>query len=159
MPLTRSSLDVAMSWALSKTNAGSQPTQQADTAKLSAAPTVTTWDQLFRKRFSFTAGSLTGTLDLQSYNNDVGEACVATKALMLLALPVGCDLTVKPGASNPLTWFLPATGIVTRDGGILLYYQPLSQVVSPTARTIDLTAVLSSGITTGTADLVFLAGT
>ena len=159
MPLTLSQLSAGYQWHLSKANVGGKPATQEDSLGFAAQPDVgTVMDQLQRVRLTFTANG-TQTVPVRGFANGAGEQGVnLSLALLLIVLPVGCSVVVKPGATSGLSgWFLPAAGLAVGDGGIEYHYDRLGGVVDATHFNIDVTATMTGGVTSATVD-VAIAG-
>jgi hypothetical protein len=160
MPLQNVNLTVNLPWTQSATIAGGfQPvTQGPDSQNFSLFNiNVATYNQLYTASYTL-AASATQTIDLTSLTNLVGESIDYTQALSILVLPVGSQCTLKPGATNPLTWFFGGStqSIIIPDSGMFAFSCPATgsgATVSGTAKTLEL---INSGATSLVVDITII---
>lgn len=112
------------------------------------------------------AASGTTTIDLYSFTTLAGESVTITKLIALMFQPyasvTGGQLTIEPGASNPLAWIMAGTtpsitlDVGTSPGACFLMANGTTVTVSSTSRNIKLS---NPGSQTITVDIAAIVGT
>lgn len=146
MPINTVTLNVALQWALTRTNSGgfANTTQGADSLNFTLSGINTsTFNQLYVTQLSLAASAST-TLDLTSLTNLVYESFSFGHVITIMVLPVGNNVTIEPGASNPLQWFFGGTTqtILVDNNGCFLWSNGASAtgtVVNSTNKTLKFT--------------------
>lgn len=120
---------------------------------------IVTFNQLAALKYTI-AASGSQNIDLTSLNNLVCESFSLGHALTIMILPTGGSITLTPGASNGLDWFMGSTSAITiTAGGCLAYSEPTAgpgTVVSGPHKVLTLT---NNGGTTTTVTLAILGST
>lgn len=137
---------MSLAWQLSKAITGWTTIKAPDSLALSATWASATYNQVYYARHSILAGANT-TIDFRSYTDPFGATVTATKLVAIEFQVTGTNavLTVEPGASNPLTWFISGTAPVltlTPSGttaAAALFWRPTGFTVDATHRNLLLT--------------------
>jgi len=147
MPLTTASLNATFAFSLFETNVGFPQTTMGPgviTFNLNDLVIPTIANQCFAIQYNM-APSATHTLDLTSLTNQVFDVFAFGHVSMFILTTVGNEITISPGASNPLQWFFGGTtqSIVVPAGGLFVYSgdgATTGTVVDATHKTIKITA-------------------
>ena len=123
MPLNNLNFDASLQWETQTSITGFNPRIQDGSEVFSAESTlpsgsVSFWNQLNAVQLTLNPNT-SSTLDCYSFTNLSAGAVTATAALGLLILPTGGDVTVTPGASNPLNWFFHGASTGTTAGVVV----------------------------------------
>lgn len=151
-----------MAFGLSKANTGFANTTVSNTSipfSLTGL-NVSTFNQAFAAQYAITSSG-SQTIDLTSLTNLVSESFSFGHALTIIVTTTGGQITLSPGASNPLTWFFGGTSptITITAGGMFCYSEPVTgpgTVVSSSHKTLTLT---NNGGTTSTVTIGILGST
>jgi len=110
------------------------------------------------------AAAATSTIDLYSFTTVAGESVTITKLQALIFHATGAvtggQLTIEPGASNPLAWIMAGTtpsitlDVGTTPGACFLMANGTTVTVSTTSRNIKLSNPGSQTITVYAAAIV-----
>lgn len=169
MPLTALNFDAAVGWTQTGVNANFSPPTETNAqafaaeASLPSSGSVSFWNQANAQALTLNPGG-TGTVDCYVFTNLAGGAVTATAAMGIAVFPVGGDVTVAPGASNPLYWFFngastaTTAGITAPNNGFLAYCKPGSDTgttaINATTRNLLFTNGSGSNTTTVTICLI-----
>lgn len=163
MPLISANFVTSTNWSFSNTTptpfaAASESDSLANTL---SSLNFTIWNQAYVASLSIAAAG-TSTIDLTSLTNLVAETFTFAHVKSLYVLPSGSNVTIGPGASNPLQWFFDDTTatITIKDGGMFMFSDSgaavTGTVVSGTHKTLTMTnlTALNTAWNSGTAYVV-----
>jgi hypothetical protein len=122
---------------------------------------IATWNQLYSASLTI-APSATTTIDLTNFVNLVQETVAFAHVLSIFVMPTGSGVSIAPGSSNGLTWFLGGTipTITIDKGGVFMWSDPgnaTGTVVNSSHKTLAFTN--TSGSLTLTLDVQILGST
>ena len=103
-----------VSWSLSSANTLGNVTQQGASNFTGTPTNITTWNQLLAVTYAMAAAG-TQTVNLNSFTNLVNEAVTALHVLWLFININPGEVTLQPGASNPIAWFFTGGGTAAQN--------------------------------------------
>jgi uncharacterized membrane protein YgcG len=146
MPLTSISLVSQLNWRLQNpNNSYYNLAQEGDGTNFTiGAISLADWTQIYAQVFTVLPGSTT-TIDVSTFLSLVYELVTLKNVLSLYVLPIGGDIRIGPGATNPLVipvWSGTGAYSFIEAGGNLVYSPPhtsLGTSVDTTHRNIKIT--------------------
>lgn len=153
MPLTALQFDVQTAWSQTgNSTTAFTPPEQADQENFAAESTfangLSFWNQLNAQSVTLLPNT-SQDIDCYAFTNLCNGAVTATAALGVALYPVGGNVTITPGGSNPLNWFFNGSstattaGLIAYNNGVFVNSLPGSDTgtvaISPTSRTLRLT--------------------
>jgi hypothetical protein len=156
MALTTSVITGKIQWSQVKNNTGFAATKQGpDSIANSITPPINTINEVFAEN-RVLAAAASHTYDLQALINFFGDAIVFTKIRAMHLAVQGGQITVAPGATNPLDWCLNAEGEITLpDGSFITVGGGSNATVSGTAKNLTVT---NTGATSATYQITLIGG-
>lgn len=157
MALTTSVITGKIQWSQVKANPGFANTRQGpDSAASSITPPVNTINEIFCETRTLAAAA-DHTYDLQALTNFFGDGIVFTKARALHLSVTGGQITLSPGAADPLTWFFGGTNptLTLPNGSFITIGMGSNATVSGTAKTLTIT---NTGATSATYQITLVGG-
>ena len=156
MALTTAVITGKIQWSQIKNNTGFAPTKQGpDNIANSITPPVNTINEVFAENRTLAAAA-SYTYDLQALTNFFGDGIVFTKIRAMHLAVQGGQITVAPGVSDPLDWFLNAAGEITLpDGSFITIGGGSNGTVGPTGKTLKIT---NTGATSATYQVTLIGG-
>jgi hypothetical protein len=157
MALTTSVITGKIQWSQIKTNTGFANTRQGpDAIASSITPPVNTINEIFCETRTLAAAA-SHTYNLQALTNFFGEAILFTKVRALHLSTTGGQITLSPGAADPLTWFMGGTNptLTLPNGSFITIGMGTNTTVSGSAKTLT---IENTGNTSATYQITLVGG-
>ncbi len=120
MPLSALGMDASITWTMYYALTGfANRTQGPDGQEFSfdlGGIDTSVWNQIYATQVTLNPGTNSGDLDIRAFTNLAGGSVTATKALGLIGVTSGGDVTITPGASNGFNWFFNGSSTATTSG-------------------------------------------